>query len=79
MKVHAMRKISVIKKSGVAMVTMDNPPANVITIELINEINEFVTSLMDDRDTKVVVFKSSNDTIFLVHLDVTVINGTLGG
>jgi acetolactate synthase-1/2/3 large subunit len=33
---------------------------------LINEINAFVLSLTDDRDTKVVIFKSSNDTIFLL-------------
>ena len=50
-----------------------------ITIDLINEINAFVLSLTDDGDTKVVIFKSSNDTIFLAHLDVTVINGTPAG
>jgi enoyl-CoA hydratase/carnithine racemase len=74
-----MKKLSVVKNSGIAMITIDNPPANVITIDFINEINKFVLSLTDDRDTKVVVFKSSNDTIFLAHLDVTVINGTPGG
>jgi enoyl-CoA hydratase/carnithine racemase len=74
-----MNKLSVINKNGVAVVTIDNPPANVITIDLINEINAFVLSLRDDRDTKVVVFKSSNDNIFLAHLDVTVINGTPDG
>ena len=74
-----MSKLSIINKNGVAVVTINNPPANVLTIDLINEINAFVLSLSDDRDTKVVVFKSSFDNIFLAHLDITVINGTPGG
>ncbi|MDN3685115.1 enoyl-CoA hydratase/isomerase family protein [Vibrio sinaloensis] len=52
---------------------------NVLTIDLINEINEFVLSLKDDRDTKVVVFKSLHESFFLAHLDLNVINGTQGG
>jgi enoyl-CoA hydratase/carnithine racemase len=74
-----MNKLSISNNNGITVVTLNNPPANVITIDLINEINSFVLSLKDDRDTKVVVFKSANDNIFLAHLDVTVINGTPGG
>lgn len=74
-----MSKISVVNRNGIAVVKLDNPPANVITIDLINEVNAFVLSLKDDRDTKVVVFRSSHASIFLAHLDVTVINGTPGG
>jgi enoyl-CoA hydratase/carnithine racemase len=74
-----MTRLSITNNSGIAVITLNNPPANVITIDLINEINAFVLSLTDDRDTKVVIFKSSNDTIFLAHLDVTVINGTPAG
>ena len=61
-----MTKLSITNNSGIAVITLNNPPANVITIDLINEINAFVLSLTDDRDTKVVIFKSSNDTIFLL-------------
>ncbi len=35
--------------------------------------------LQDDRDTKVVVFKSLHESFFLAHLNLNVINGTQGG
>lgn len=74
-----MSNISIINNKGIATVTLNNPPANVITIDLINEINAFVLSLKDDRDIKIVIFKSSNKNIFLAHLDLNVINGTPDG
>jgi enoyl-CoA hydratase/carnithine racemase len=74
-----MKRIAIANNSGIAVVTLNNPPANLITSDLTNEINAFVLSLRDNRDTKVVVFKSSNDNIFLAHLDLNVINGTPGG
>ncbi|OZS43338.1 enoyl-CoA hydratase/isomerase family protein [Photobacterium sanguinicancri] len=74
-----MNTLSITHNSGIATVTINNPPVNVLTIELINELNEFVLSLKDDRDTKVVVFKSLHEQFFLAHLDLNVINGTQGG
>ena len=74
-----MKTLSITSHGGIATVTINNPPVNVITIDLINEINAFVLSLKDDRDTKVVVFKSLHETFFLAHLDLNVINGTQGG
>ena len=74
-----MKTLSITSHGGIATVTINNPPVNVITIDLINEINAFVLSLKDDRDTKVVVFKSLHKTFFLAHLDLNVINGTQGG
>lgn len=74
-----MNKLTITKNDGVANVIIDNPPANILTIDLINEVNAFVLSLQDDRDIKVVVFKSSNDKFFSAHLDLNVINGTQEG
>ena len=74
-----MNKLSITHNNGIATVTINNPPVNILTIELINEINEFVLSLKDNRDTKVVVFKSLHEQFFLAHLDLHVINGTQGG
>lgn len=74
-----MKKITITKNNGIATIIMDNPPVNILTIDLINEINEFVLSLKDDRDTKVVVFKSAHEKFFLAHLDLNLINGTQGG
>ncbi|MEZ8140891.1 enoyl-CoA hydratase [Enterovibrio norvegicus FF-33] len=74
-----MNTIAITHENGVATVTINNPPVNVLTIDLINEINAFVLSLEDDRETKIVVFKSLHETFFLAHLDLHVINGTQGG
>ena len=74
-----MKTLSITQQNGIATVEINNPPVNVLTIDLINEINEFVLSLKDDRDTKVVVFKSLHESFFLAHLDLNVINGTQGG
>lgn len=74
-----MNKLTITRNDGVVTVVMSNPPVNILTIDLINEVNALVLSLKDDRDTKVVVFKSSNDRFFSAHLDLNVINGTQGG
>ena len=74
-----MNKLTITKNDEVANVVINNPPANVLTIELISEVNAFVLSLKDDRDIKAVVFKSMNELFFLAHLDLNVINGTAGG
>ncbi|QMU61361.1 MAG: enoyl-CoA hydratase/isomerase family protein [Gammaproteobacteria bacterium] len=74
-----MNILTITSNDGVKSVVINNPPANILTIDLINEVNAFVLSLKDDRDTKVVVFKSSNDKFFSAHLDLNVINGTPGG
>jgi enoyl-CoA hydratase/carnithine racemase len=74
-----MNKLSITNSNGIATVTINNPPVNVLTIDLINEVNAFILSLKDDRKTKMVVFKSLNEQFFLAHLDLNVINGTPGG
>jgi len=74
-----MNKLNVTKTEGIATVSINNPPINILTIDLINELNEFILSLKDDRDIKAVVFKSDHNEFFLAHLDLNVINETPGG
>ncbi|OLQ90089.1 enoyl-CoA hydratase [Vibrio ponticus] len=74
-----MNKLTITQENGIATVEINNPPVNVLTIDLINEINAFLLSLQDDRETKAVVFKSMHESFFLAHLDLNVINGTQGG
>ena len=74
-----MRTLSITKDDGVTNVVIDNPPANILTIDLINQVSAFVHSLKGDNSTKVVVFRSSNDKFFSAHLDLNVINGTERG
>ena len=74
-----MKKLIITTENGIANVILNNPPVNVLTFDLINEVNEFILSLKDNRDIKVVVFKSFHDKFFSAHLDLNVINGTPGG
>jgi enoyl-CoA hydratase/carnithine racemase len=74
-----MSKLTITPKDGVASVVINNPPANILTSELINEVNAFLLSVNDDTDTKAVVFRSANDKFFSAHLDLNVINGTQEG
>jgi enoyl-CoA hydratase/carnithine racemase len=74
-----MNKLTVTKEDGVATAVIDNPPANILTIEVIDEVNAFVRTLQDDGDTRVVVFESANARFFSAHLDLNVINGTQEG
>lgn len=74
-----MNKLTITRNDGVASVVIDNPPANILTIDLINEVNALVLSLKDDDEIKVVVFKSSNEKFFSAHLDLNVINGSEEG
>jgi len=74
-----MSKLHIKTQGGVASVVIDNPPANIWTVDVINEMNAFILSLKDDRETKAVVFKSANPHFFVAHLDLNTINGTPGG
>lgn len=74
-----MSKLHITTLGDVATVVIDNPPANIWTIDVINAVNAFILSLKDDRQTKAVVFKSANAQFFVAHLDLNVINGTPGG
>lgn len=74
-----MSKLIITQEAGVATVLIKNPPVNILTIDLINEINAFILSLKDDREIKAVVFKSFHDAFFIAHLDLNVINGSQGG
>ncbi|MGI9352584.1 MAG: enoyl-CoA hydratase/isomerase family protein [Rhizobiaceae bacterium] len=74
-----MSKLKINTQDSVATVIIDNPPANIWTVDVINEMNGFILSLEDDRDTKAVIFKSANPHFFVAHLDLNTINGTPGG
>jgi enoyl-CoA hydratase/carnithine racemase len=58
---------------GVATVTVDDPPINLITIEVFFEIAQLVEQLAADPDVRVVVFRSANPEWFLAHFDVAAI------
>ena len=58
---------------GVATVTIDNPPINVITLPLYRELMQVIEEIQNDPELSVAVFKSANPDFFLAHFDVEAI------
>ena len=56
-----------------AVVTIDNPPINLITPALYAELERLTVQLKADPDLTVVVFKSADPDFFLAHFDVEAI------
>ena len=53
-KGHSYEQINDYKKAGIAKVLITNPPVNTLTIDLMNKLNQFILSMEDERETKVV-------------------------
>ena len=55
---------------GVAFVTIDNPPINVLSLQLIAELSNFARKVEKDDDVRVIVFDSADPDFFIAHFDV---------
>ena len=58
---------------GVAFVTIDNPPINLLTLELGAELVRLGGEILADDTVKVTVFDSANPDFFIAHFDVNVL------
>jgi enoyl-CoA hydratase/carnithine racemase len=56
-----------------AVVTINNPPINLLTLPLYAELNALTEELKQDPDLTVVVFKSADPDFFIAHFDVEAI------
>lgn len=65
--------MNVVQQGRVATVTINNPPVNVITMALLEELDALSTALKADTDLTVVVIRSADPDFFLAHFDVTAI------
>ena len=63
---------------GVAFVTIDNPPINLLTLELCAELVRLAGEVLADDQVRVTVFDSANPDFFIAHFDVNVL-AMLGG
>ncbi|MFM2476552.1 enoyl-CoA hydratase/isomerase family protein [Celerinatantimonas sp. MCCC 1A17872] len=59
---------------GVATITINNPPVNVLDVKLMNDIQHFLTDIRNDDKTKVIVFQSANPELFIAHVDMKLID-----
>lgn len=58
------------REGRVLNVDFDNAPLNLITIQMVGELFELAGSLVFDRETSVVVFRSANPEFFVAHFDL---------
>ncbi|MDB5615382.1 MAG: Enoyl-CoA hydratase/isomerase [Devosia sp.] len=63
--------ISVVTQGGIARVTIDNAPVNVLSLQMMADLTAFLDAVKDDQATKVVVFDSANPDFFIAHVDMT--------
>lgn len=57
-------------KDGVLSVVFDNPPINILTLDIVKDLQSLIKKLHQDKQTKVVVFTSANPEFFIAHYDV---------
>lgn len=55
--------------AGVAHVTIDNPPVNVLDARLIADLGRFAASVRNDERVSVIVLQSANPEFFSAHAD----------
>jgi enoyl-CoA hydratase/carnithine racemase len=58
------------QEGAVLTVTLSNPPINLMNLTMIGELMQLAGKLMQDRDTRVVVFDSADPDFFLAHFDL---------
>ncbi|MBC8083166.1 MAG: enoyl-CoA hydratase/isomerase family protein, partial [Hymenobacter sp.] len=56
--------------AGVAFVTLDHPPLNVLDATLMTELNRFAAAVRTDEQVRVIVFQSADPEFFIVHGDM---------
>jgi len=65
--------LSVCTEAGVATVTIDHPPINLLDAALIRDLAQVGVDLEADPNLRVVVFESANPDFFIAHVDVALI------
>lgn len=60
--------------AGVAHITIDNPPVNVLDVRLMSELRQFLAAVRDDSSVKVIVFDSADPDFFIAHVDMALID-----
>lgn len=71
--VYAYQTLEVTQRASVVEVTINNPPLNVMTLQLYSDLVEFTEKVEHDDSVKVIIFQSANPDFFIAHFDVEAI------
>ncbi|ARQ70565.1 enoyl-CoA hydratase/isomerase family protein [Streptomyces marincola] len=75
----AYQTLRVSRKDGVAHVTIDNPPINVLDVAVMTDLRRLLTALAGDDTVRVIVWDSADPDFFLAHVDMTTTPDALAG
>ncbi len=64
------KNISLEKKAGITKIIVNRPPVNVINMETLQEINNALSELAKDDETKVVLFRGAGEKAFCAGIEV---------
>ncbi|GAA2569621.1 hypothetical protein GCM10010435_49610 [Winogradskya consettensis] len=67
--------MSVDVQHGVATVTIDNPPLNLLDGQLIADLRRFAAQVRTDRTAQVIIFDSADPQFFIAHGDMHFLTG----
>lgn len=62
--------VSYIKEDGIAIVTIDNPPLNVLSQQVQKELKEITAEIEKDREVVCVLLTSAGDKAFMAGADI---------
>ncbi|MFE2553673.1 enoyl-CoA hydratase/isomerase family protein [Streptomyces sp. NPDC059355] len=74
MNYHAYATLRVSYEDGIARVTLDNPPVNVLNAALMADLRHLLTALRDEDSIHVIVFDSANPEFFVAHVDMLLVD-----
>jgi len=73
MKYDRFKFLKVRINQGVAFVTIDNPPMNLLNMQLIGEFGRLQKRIAKDDEVRVIVFNSADPDFFIAHFDVSLL------
>lgn len=78
MAYHDYRALKVRLVDGVATVTIDNPPLNILDARLLQELDRFAGTVRADGAVRVIVFESADRDFFIPHGDMKFVDDPQG-
>src|SRR5260221_6011023 len=64
------QSLAIRRERGVAFVTINHPPMNLLDVPLVKELSTFLDEAQSDDAVRVIVFESPDTDYFLAHYDV---------
>lgn len=62
--------IKISREDSIGVITIDNPPVNVLTSQVMNEFHEAVEAMMADGGVKVIIVTGAGPNVFVAGADV---------